>query len=78
MRILKQIWCSLAHRRHWYFYGYGDWRIQVCERCGDRWVVMAHAAKGERKEPTDDQPIHYQHGFGPGDGPSKVIEGESK
>lgn len=22
--------------------------------------------------------IHYQHGFGPGDGPSKVIEGESK
>lgn len=53
MGILKQIWCSLTHRSHWHFYGYGDCRIQVCEKCGDRWPAMAHAVKGERKEPDE-------------------------
>ncbi len=49
----RTIWCSIAHRAHWYFYGYGDWRIQRCGKCDDVWVVPYHQAKGPRKEPLE-------------------------
>lgn len=50
MPLVKQIWCSVAHRGHWEFYGHGDWRIQRCRKCSDKWAVPAHQAKGERVE----------------------------
>ena len=54
MDFLHELWCKLAHRKHWYFYGYGDWRIQRCDKCDEVWVVPAHEARGPRKEPSND------------------------
>lgn len=48
MTFFAKTWCLLTHRRHWQFYGYGDWRIQECTKCGDRWRVPFNEAKGPR------------------------------
>jgi hypothetical protein len=52
MFIIKQIWCWLTHSKHLWWNGYGDWRFQHCDKCGDTWPVMAHQVRGPRKEDT--------------------------
>lgn len=54
MTLIKRIWCVITHRGHWTWYGHGDWRIQLCEKCGDKWVVPSYEVKGQRKEPSHD------------------------
>ena len=58
---IKQLWCLVAHRKQWVWWGHGDWRIQECRKCDDKWVVMAHQVQGDRvavpdclKEPDHD------------------------
>lgn len=49
--MLHNLWCSLTHRRHWFWYGHGDYRIQQCGKCGDVWPVPFQHVKGERRDP---------------------------
>lgn len=52
-RVVRSLWCNIGHRRHWFWYGHGDWRIQSCRKCHDRWVVPALQVRGVRREPND-------------------------
>lgn len=55
MGLFRKLACWVTHRSYWAFYGYGDWRVQYCRKCHDKWVVPFEVARGPRIEP---QPNH--------------------
>ena len=52
MGLLRNIWCSLTHRKHLTWRGSGDWLIYRCDKCEMMWPEPRYGQqpRGQRRD----------------------------